>query len=590
VLDEMVAEIAGNRQLADPPAHEVWLAPLDEPPALDELLPPLGRSARGLGTREPGGLRVPVGLIDRPFHQRWDHLVADLSGAAGHAVVVGAPQSGKSTLLRSLLLGLALTNTPRELTVFALDFGGGQLDALDGLPHVAGVADRQEPDVVRRTVAEVVGLLADRERTFRDAGVESAADYRRRRAAGEFADDPHGDVLLVVDGYLTMRTDFEDLEAQLLPLASRGLSYGVHLVVSATRWSELRPALKDLLGTRFELRLGDPVDSEIDRRKSAAVPARPGRGLTADGAQCVIARPAAEQVTTGGLAPVVDAIAACWSLPPVPKVRLLPERLGYQALVAAGDQPPSPLAVPIGVDEARLEPVWLDFADDPHLLCFADGESGKTNLLRVIARGLTDRLAPEQARIVLLDYRRTLLGVVPDTHRICYATTGDTATEAINDVAAALRRRLPGSKVTQKQLRDRSWWTGPDVYVLVDDYDLVATPGGGGATSGNPLLPLLEFLPQAKDVGLHLVLARRGGGASRALFEPVIARLRELATPGLLMNGSPDEGPLLDGVKLTPQAPGRGLLLGRRRGPRRVQVAMLADETTETDPAAGAGV
>jgi S-DNA-T family DNA segregation ATPase FtsK/SpoIIIE len=393
-------------------------------------------------------------------------------------------------------------------------------------------------------------------------------------------------VLLVVDGYLTMRTDFEDLEAQLLPLAGRGLSYGVHLVVSATRWSELRPALKDLLGTRFELRLGDPVDSEIDRRKAAAVPARPGRGLTADGAHCVIARPAAERVTTDGLPSVVAAIAACWSPPPVPEVRLLPERLGYQALVAAGDQVPSALAVPIGVDEARLEPVWLDFADDPHLLCFADGESGKTNLLRVIARGLTDRLAPDQARIVLLDYRRTLLGVVPDTHRIGYATTNEAAAEAINDLAAALRRRLPGSEVTQKQLRDRSWWTGPDVYVLVDDYDLVATPGGG-AGPGNPLLPLLEFLPQAKDVGLHLVLARRGGGASRALFEPVIARLRELATPGLLMSGSPDEGPLIDGVKLIPQPPGRGLLLDRRHGPRRVQVAMLADESIEADSAAG---
>src|SRR5581483_2517747 len=378
------------------------------------------------------------------------------------------------------------------------------------------------------------------------------------------------------------RTDFEDLEAQLLPLASRGLSYGVHLAVSATRWSELRPALKDLLGSRFELRLGDPVDSEVDRRTAAAVPVKPGRGLTPDGAHCVIARPAVEQLAGDGLPSVVAAVAASWPLPPVPAVRLLPERLGYRALVAAADRPPSPLAVPIGVDEARLEPVWLDFADHPHLLCFAEGESGKTNLMRVIARGLTDRLTPDQARIVVLDYRRTLLGVVADTHRIGYATTGDTATAAINDVAAALRRRLPGAEVTQKQLRDRSWWSGPEVYVLVDDYDLVATPGGGAA---NPLLPLLEFLAQAKDVGLHLVLARRGGGASRALFEPVIARLRELATPGLLMSGSPAEGPLLDGVKLTAQPPGRGLLLARRHGPGRVQVAMLADDPVESpDP------
>ncbi len=77
--------------------------------------------------------------------------------------------------------------------------------------------------------------------------------------------------------------------------------------------------------------------------------------------------------------------------------------------------------------------------------------------------------------------------------------------------------------------------------LLVDDYDLV-TPGGGAV---HPLLALAEFLPQAKDVGLHVVVARRCGGAGRALFDPVLGRVRELGAPGLVLNGSPDEGALL---------------------------------------------
>jgi S-DNA-T family DNA segregation ATPase FtsK/SpoIIIE len=588
VLEVMVAAMAGQ----GPPAHRVWLPPLDEPPPLDAVLPPLGRGPRGLGTREAGGLRVPVGLIDRPYHQRWDPLVADLSSAAGHGVVVGAPQSGKSTLLRTLLLGLALTHTPTELTIYALDFGGGMLAGLAGLPHVGGVADRQQPDVVRRTVAEVTSLLADRERSFRAAGVESAAEFRRRRAGGEFPDDPYGDVFLVVDGYLTLRGEFEELEAALLPLASRGLSYGVHLLISANRWTELRPALKDLLGTRFELRLGDPADSEVDRRRAALVPARPGRGLAPDGGQCGIARPALVAIG-GGLAEAVAQVASAWSGPRAPAVRLLPERMAYAELLARADAlatagvaaPASRAALPIGVDETRLEPVYLDFDADPHLLCFADSESGKTNLLRVLARGVTSRLVPQRARIVLVDYRRTLLGQVPDSHLIGYASTGEATERVISEVAASLRGRLPGPDVTPARLRDRSWWSGPEVYVLVDDYDLVAS---GGASSSHPLLPLLELLPQAKDVGLHLVLARRTGGASRALFDPVIARLRELGTPGLLMSGSPEEGPLLDGVKPRPLPPGRGVLLGRRFGRRHVQVALL-DPDPDPDPDGDSG-
>jgi len=573
VLDAMVAAMAGQ----GPPAHQVWLPPLAEAPALGELLGELRTTTeRGLSVVDRGGvLRVPVGLIDRPYQQRTDPLVADLSGPAGHVGVAGAVQSGKSTLLATLLLGLALRHTPAELSIYALDFGGGTFGTLAELPHVGAVADRQQPDLVRRTVAEVVGVLAERERLFRSAGIGSMVEYRLRRAAGEFADEPHGDLLLVIDGYLSLRSDFEELEAKLLPLATRGLSYGVHLVVSATRWSELRPALKDLLGTRFELRLGDPSDSEVDRRRAADVPTRPGHGLAADGAHTLTALP---------LLPGVDgpaaAVAAAWNGERAPAVRLLPQRLDHAELMALAGPPESGRRgelLPIGVDEVGLEPVHLDFRAEPHLLCFADGESGKTALLRLIARGLTDRLPPERARIVLLDYRRTLLGAISPAHLIGYASTASAAAAAISEVAESLRARLPGPDVTPRQLRARSWWQGPEVYVLVDDYDLVAPTVGGG--TANPLHPLLEFLPQAKDVGLHLVLVRRSGGAGRALFEPVIARLRELAAPAWIGSGSPDEGALVDVVKPSPQPPGRGSLVSRRSGVRRVQLAWLAPES-----------
>ena len=105
--------------------------------------------------------------------------------------------------------------------------------------------------------------------------------------------------------------------------------------------------------------------------------------------------------------------------------------------------------------------------------------------------------------------------------------------------------------------------------MLVDDYDLVAT---GPA---NPLRPLLDYLPQARDIGLHLVITRRAGGAGRALYEPVIQRLRELSSPGLVMSGDRDEGALLGTVRPAPLPPGRGRLVTRREGVRLVQLAHL---------------
>ena len=136
-------------------------------------------------------------------------------------------------------------------------------------------------------------------------------------------------------------------------------------------------------------------------------------------------------------------------------------------------------------------------------------------------------------------------------------------------MAGYLERRLPGPDVTPDQLRDRSWWTGPRCFVLVDDYDIVAT----GPT--NPLLPLLDYLAQARDIGLHLVLTRRCGGAGRAMYEPIVQRLRELSSPGLVMSGDPDEGTLLGAVRPQPLPAGRGWLVSRREGARLIQLAYL---------------
>ena len=178
--------------------------------------------------------------------------------------------------------------------------------------------------------------------------------------------------------------------------------------------------------------------------------------------------------------------------------------------------------IAIGVDE-ELAPVLVDLAAEPHLICFADAESGKTGLLRLLAKGITAQ-PPERARVVLVDPRRTLLGAVPATHLIGYTSTAEATAEAATDIAASLRNRLPGPEVTARELRERSWWTGPDVYLLVDDYDLVA-PGGGAP---HPLLALSEFLPQAKDVGLHVVLAR----PARPAHAPRPARTASPPRPG----------------------------------------------------------
>ncbi|MEU5902959.1 type VII secretion protein EccCb [Micromonospora sp. NPDC047527] len=571
ILDILVERLQGRGR----PAHQVWLPPLADPPTLDSLLPPLsahpefGLSANSWPGR--GALTVPVGVVDRPYEQRRDPLMVELAGAGGNVVIVGTALSGKSTMLRSLLASLALTHTPREVQFFCLDFGGGALRSLAQLPHMAGVAGRRDTEAVRRTVAEVVAVLDEREARFARHGVDSMASYRRRRASGEFADDPFGDVFLVVDGWNTLREDYEELEQTITTLANRGLGFGVHVALTAVRWAEIRINMRDLLGTKLELRLGDPAESEIDRRSAMNVPEKsPGRGLTRDKLHFLTAvsridgRQDIEGLTEAS-AELAGRLAANWPGPVAPKVRLLPRRLSMAQLDRVVDR--TAPGLPIGVDEASLAPVYLDLTADPHLTVFGDAESGKTNVLRLIARQIVDRYTPAQARLVIADYRRSLLGAVEGEHLLEYAASNQVFSQGLESIHAALSNRLPGPEVGTAQLRDRSWWKGPELYILVDDYDLVASGGK------NPLSALHELLARGRDIGLHLIVTRRMGGVSRAIYEPVLQRLRELESPGLLLSGNRDEGAVLGNLRPSPQPPGRGTLVRRRDGQQLIQVA-----------------
>ncbi|TKG72985.1 type VII secretion protein EccCa [Prauserella endophytica] len=571
LLDVLVERMRGQGKAA----HQVWLPPLAEPPTLDQLLAPLVQHPeRGLTTEvaeEHGALRAVAGIIDMPYEQKRETYRLDLAGAGGNVVVVGGPRSGKTTAVRTILGSLALTHTPAEVQFFCLDFGGGGLTAMRELTHVGGTATRRDTDQVRRSVAEAHNLLLEREQRFAEHGIDGMATYRRLLRSGKFAEDQFGDLFLVVDGWTTLRTEFEDLEPVVGELVNRGLGFGVHVIATCNRWMDLRMNTKDMFGTKLELRLGDPADSAVNRRKAATVPEQtPGRGLTPDGMHFLTAVPrvdgrSTDAELTEGVSHFVGAVSDAAPGPAAPRVRLLPSQLPYSTLPA-----PDERGIPIGIAESDLRPVRLDFETEPHLLLLGDVECGKSTFLRALATGIMARYGPEQAQIALIDYRRSMLGLVPEEYRIGYATSRSTVDQMVGLTVNAMTKRLPGGDITPEQLRDRNWWSGPELFVLIDDYDLVVPHA-----HDNPLTPLLEFMTQGRDIGLHLVVTRRTGGAARALFDPVIARIRDLASPGILMSGSKEEGPLLGNLKAQPLPPGRGRLITRRSGAQLVQLAHL---------------
>ena len=559
-LDALLAGLAG-RSL---PVHQVWLPPLAPEIPLDPLLGSAG-----------DWLQVPIGVVDRPLDQQQGPLVLDLSKGAGHLAVVGAPRSGKSTLLCTLATALAATHRPDEVQAYAVDLGGGLLHRLRDLPHVGAVCGPRETEGVRRLIRELRSLLAERERQFRDLGVDSMAAWHAVRRNGAPDLGGYGEVFLLIDDWAALARELPELEPEVAELAAVGLRYGVHLVLTANRWAELRPGLRENLGGRLELRLNDPLESEVGRIAAAALPELPGRGLTQSGFQFQAARP--------GPAPaILDRALSTLGGGVAPPLRLLPTLIEETALppvtpVEAGTADRGDAGLPFAVEEARLEVVSLDLLrGPPHLLVFGDAGCGKSNLLRLIAKGAAARFPAEAVGLVVVDPRRGLSDLTALPNLFGYACT----TAAVAQVIDRIRRDLEDRSTASPELLSAP---RPRYLLLVDDYDLL--PASGGSL----LLPLLDLLGLGREVGLHLVLARRVAGAARAGFEPVVQRLRELGGPGVVMRGDPGEGPVVGGQRAAVLPPGRGFYVCPPRATTLVQLASCPPLAAGRPPRLGGG-
>ncbi len=525
-LDQLVGELCAAGTGA---ARPVCLPALPELVRLSDLL--------GHDT----GPGIPLGLVDLPHEGRQAPLRLDLLHG-GNVAVVGGHRSGRSSLLRTIARSLAARYDPGSVHVVLVAAGAtsateGADHVVSALPHTSAVVDAHDADAVTHLLDELAATIDDRAQP-RDA-VERMTDGDR---------GPH--VVLLVDDLGRLRRDQPSAEEQLVALAAAGPQTRLVLVVTAARWTDLRPALLDTVGTRLELRVDDAVDSRWPRSVAATLPRGPGAALTpagdparlalADGSEPVLAHPDGRRA---------------------PRVQVLPTGVHEDAIEPDGDAADAGAGFLLGVSARRGRAVRLDLlADEVHLLVVGDRGSGRTTLLVRIARWLGAQHPDVQLHVV--HPRRSLLAVA-DAPGVC---AGATTSSQVGELVAALATTLTATPCPPRPSRH---------VLLVDDAELL---GGGDPLFGStsPLAPLAQLFPSAADLGLRVVLARRVTGLARAAYDPVLSRMREHATHVLVLSGDRAEGPVVGDVAATRMPPGRGRLVRTFAGPATGELVQCA--------------
>jgi len=564
---KLIATIGEQLKHYGPKAPALWLPPLDEPIPLDELL-----ARTQIPQRQ---WRWPLGEIDRPFAMRRDPLVYDATSAASNVLIHGGPKSGKTTALKTFILSAAALHSPRDVTFYCLDYGGGQLAELADLAHVGSVASPLEPERIRRTFGELEQLLRARQ-------ARGGNDRNGQR-------DEYGEVFLVIDNLYAFSRDNTDtfntrnpLLAKVTELVNTGMAYGIHVVVTTPNWLEVPLAMRDGLGLRLELRLPDARESNVRitgalRRPAESVPAdQPGRGLTMAAEHFLFAEPSSR---------AVEAINARHPGVTAPPVRLLPRDLAPDTVAPLY---PAPETVVIGQREQDLAPVPLSFADNPLLMVFGDNKSGKTTLLRHLIRTIREHSTPDQVAFTVIDRRLHLVDepLFDDNE---YTPNIDRITPAMMGLTALLEKRRPPAGLSPQELAGwnyRSPESGHIHYLIIDDVDQIPdAPAVSGPFAGQrPWTGIIGLLSQAGELGLRVIVTARAMGSAHALMTaPLLRRLNELQANILMLSGNPQDSGKIRGQRFLRLPPGRAMLLDDGDAPTFLQlVNPIADAVPGT--------
>jgi S-DNA-T family DNA segregation ATPase FtsK/SpoIIIE len=433
------------------PPRRPWLPPLPGEVSLEQLLE-LGPPRPLAGER---GLVVPFAVADDPEAQA--QYPAGWNLDAGNLLLYGIGGSGTSTTLTTLALSLGATSEPDRLHMYVLDFGAGELRALDDLPHTGAVIGAAEHERQRRLLHRLRGELAHRR----------SLDPATRAAAPR--------IVLLLDGYAGFLSEHDDLggDAQREALArvwADGPELGIHCAIAADRLGAVPTALASLAQQRLAFQLADVADYAQFGLPRRSIPAFvPGRAVIGGSAQVM-------QVARGRV-PSRDSAAP----PPIdggpPPVDVLPESLPVSALLGAGREEREPLFVPLGIGDDSLEPAGFELYEGDHALISGPPRTGRTTALLVVAE-VVSRLYPE-LDVVGVAVRRSALRDCAALSRVV------TSAGELAELATALKAS------------DRT------TVLLIDDADVVDDPARALSDLFAAPLPTLHAIVAGRNDALR---------------------------------------------------------------------------------------
>ena len=359
-----------------PPVPQPWLPPLKERITLEEL----EAVQPTVAWEQEKPLSVLLGMADIPQAQKQEAVSINLA-KDGHVLLYGSPGTGKTTFLQSAGMDLARKFSPKDLTIYLMDFGTNGLAPLSKLPQVADTMLLDQTEKISKFVRIMEKELNRRKKLLSDYGVGTLELYRQASGQEEPA------IVILLDSYEAIKE--EAYEAELFKLLVRisreGLSIGVHLLMTAGRQTNLRAQLY----SNFKHQLSLPQNEASEVR--VIVGATPlamtmedikGRALIkreeVDVIQLALPVSGANDTQVlNNLRQAVASLQEAWTGQRPSAIPMVPEELTMDAFL---NLPTTQEAVqnnelPIGLEFEEVQTIGLPFDRFKHLLILSDKDA-----------------------------------------------------------------------------------------------------------------------------------------------------------------------------------------------------------------------
>lgn len=249
-----------------------WLPELPGWLSLEELETEKGFD--GTGWTKRGGLAVPVGRYDAPSLQAQGIQYVDFL-KIGNYGVFGAPLTGKTTLLKTVLVSLCMHYTPADVELYVIDAGNWSLKEFAVMPHVREVILNQEEERLKTCVVSLRKQLEKRKKRFLEHSVSSFLTYK------ETVSEELSAIVIIVDQIDKLFGQYPELDEIITEIASAGAAYGMFLMFSANSYLGIRYKFMQLIKGMIALQMTDKGDysSLVGPTVGVSLPNMPGRGL-----------------------------------------------------------------------------------------------------------------------------------------------------------------------------------------------------------------------------------------------------------------------------------------------------------------------